>query len=96
MYVFLHISLIVSRQEALGKISFTTDMWSDPNKEPFMGVTAHWIETKVEQTAAGPQYVLNLRAALIGFMRVPGHHTGEHLAHAVISILDRVGITEKV
>jgi hypothetical protein len=83
-------------QEALGKISFTTDMWSDLNKEPFMGVTAHWIETKLERTAAGPQHSLKLQAALIGFIQVPGHHTGEHLAHAFLSILDRIGIMKKV
>ena len=71
-------------------------MWSDPNQEPFMAVTAHWIETKSEQTTVGLQYSLTLRAALIRFMRVPGHHTGEHLAHAFINILDRVGIAEKV
>ncbi|KAJ7572573.1 hypothetical protein C8J56DRAFT_741363, partial [Mycena floridula] len=28
---------------ALGKISFTMDMWTDPNLVPFMAVTAHWI-----------------------------------------------------
>jgi hypothetical protein len=72
------------------------DMWSDPNREPFMAVTAHWIETKAQPTVAGSQHSLNLRADLIGFMRVPGHHTGEHLAHALINILDRIGITEKV
>jgi hypothetical protein len=72
----------------MGKISFTMDMWSDPNREPFMVVTAHWIKTKVQTTMAGSQYSLNLRADLIGFMHVPGHHTGEHLAHALINILE--------
>ncbi|KAF8833124.1 hypothetical protein BDN67DRAFT_859737, partial [Paxillus ammoniavirescens] len=30
-------------QGSLGKISFTTDVWSDTNLVPFMAVTAHWI-----------------------------------------------------
>ena len=84
------------RQNALGRISVTTDMWSDPNLSPFMAVTAHWIETEIVQTARGPQYRLKLRAELIGFHRVPGSHTGEHLAQALLYILDRLGIASKV
>ncbi|KAJ7595849.1 hypothetical protein C8J56DRAFT_775322, partial [Mycena floridula] len=30
---------------SLGKISFTMDLWTDPNLVPFMAITAHWIET---------------------------------------------------
>ena len=61
-----------------------------------MAVTAHWIETKVKQTSQGPQYELKLRAELIGFHRVPGRHTREHLAYAFLYILDRLSITSKV
>ncbi|KAG2063795.1 hypothetical protein BDR04DRAFT_953576, partial [Suillus decipiens] len=28
---------------AQGKVSFTSDLWSDSNLCPFMAVTAHWI-----------------------------------------------------
>ena len=83
-------------QNALGRISVTTDMWSDPNLSAFMAVTSHWIETETIQTARGVQYHLKLRAELIGFHRVPGSHTGEHLAQALLYILDRLGITSKV
>ena len=51
------------------------DMWSDPNLSPFMAVTAHWIETTPVETPQGLQHTLKLRADLIGFQRVPGHHT---------------------
>lgn len=71
-------------------------MWSDTNVTPFMAVTAHWIEPQIENTVNGPRRVLKLRADLVGFQRVPGHHTGEHLAHAFLHITDRLGITEKV
>ena len=80
----------------MGKISLTMDMWSDPNLTPFMAVTAHWIEGKTEETVNGPKLVLNLRADLIGFQRVPGRHDGEHLAHAFLFVTDRLKITEKV
>jgi hypothetical protein len=80
----------------MGKISFTTDMWSDPNLTPFMAVTAHWIEVKVQQTTQGPQKILNLQADLIGFVRVPGKHDGEHMAQAFIYVAERIGILSKV
>ena len=92
-YIYLDILAI---QHSLGRISLTTDMWSDTNLSPFMAVTAHWIEGKTENTINGPRRVLKLRSDLIGFLRVPGHHTGEHLAHALLHITDRVGITDKV
>jgi hypothetical protein len=72
------------------------DMWSDPNLSPFMAVTAHWIESKTEDTPEGPKLKLTLRADLIGFQRVPGRHDGEHLAHAFLHVLDRLNIAKKV
>jgi hypothetical protein len=68
-------------------------MWSDTNLSPFMAITAHWI--KAEQ-GSNQQPRLALRADLIGFIPVPGRHTGEHLAHAFIHVLDRIHVTEKV
>ncbi|KAH7904018.1 hypothetical protein BJ138DRAFT_969441, partial [Hygrophoropsis aurantiaca] len=35
--------LSAEMQNSIGKISFTTDLWSDINLSPFMAVTAHWI-----------------------------------------------------
>ena len=78
------------------KISFTVDMWSDPNLSPFMAVTAHWIEGVEEETASGMKLNLRLRSDLIGFQNVPGRHTGEHMAHAFLHITDRLKITNKV
>ncbi|KAG2738986.1 hypothetical protein P692DRAFT_201688711, partial [Suillus brevipes Sb2] len=28
---------------ALGKVSFTSDLWSNSKLRPFMAITAHWI-----------------------------------------------------
>jgi hypothetical protein len=72
------------------------DMWSDPNLTPYMAVTAHWIEPTTENTPSGPQTKLNMRTDLVGFHRVPGRHTGHHLAHAFIKVLDRLNVTHKV
>ena len=72
------------------------DMWSDPNLSPFMAVTAHWIAGKPMTTAMSEFVSLELRCELIGFINVPDRHTGEHLAFAFISVLDRVHIARKV
>lgn len=61
-----------------------------------MAVTAHWIESKTEVTPNGIQHSLKLRADLIGFHHMPGHHSGEHLAHAFMFVLNRLDITSKV
>jgi hypothetical protein len=72
------------------------DLWSDRNKTPFMAVTCHWLQATLIDTPAGPQYTLTLQTDLIGFLRVPGHHDGEHLTTAFLYIIDRIGIASKV
>ncbi|KAF7328561.1 HAT family dimerization domain-containing protein [Mycena venus] len=81
---------------AIGKISTTMDLWTDRQKIPFMAVTAHWLEATLIDTPAGPQYILTLRTDLIGFLRVPGHHDGEHLATAFLHIIDRIDIASRL
>jgi hypothetical protein len=60
----------------------------------FLAVTAHWIEA-FDETSTGSKKI-RLRADLIGFHHIPGRHTGEHLAHCFLHILDRINITSKV
>ena len=31
-------------QETPGKLSFTVDVWTSANMEPFLGITVHWID----------------------------------------------------
>jgi hypothetical protein len=80
----------------MGKVSFTTDAWSDPNQTSFMAVTAHWIQAIEEETPTGLKKTLQLRADLIGFHKLPGRHVGEHLAHCFLFITDRIEVTSKV
>ena len=72
------------------------DMWTDPNLTPYMAITGHWIQHKKMSTPSGDQQLLELRADLVGFLRVPGHHTGQHLAHTFTHITDRLKITNLV
>ncbi len=74
----------------MGKVSFTTDVWSDPDRKPYMAVTAHWLELK------GGQRKLTLRADLIGFMHIPGSHTGERLGQVFDFIIGRMRLAKKV
>lgn len=60
-----------------------------------MAVTAHWIEVINEKSSTEPKK-LQLRADLIGFHKLPGRHTGEHLAHCFLFITDRISVTSKV
>jgi hypothetical protein len=59
----------------------------------FLAVTAHWIEA-FDVTSTGSKKI-RLRADLIGFHHIPERHTGEHLAHCFLHILDRINITSK-
>lgn len=61
-----------------------------------MAITAHWIKAAVSTQNPGQYTTLAMHADLIGFIHIPGRHTGEHLAHAFLYTLDRIHVTEKV
>ena len=63
---------------------------------PFMAVTAHWIEIRDQRTSRGTEKCMVFCSELVAFHRVPGRHTGEHLAAALLHVLDRVKMTPKV
>jgi hypothetical protein len=86
--LILHSECLI--QAAIGQISFTMDIWSDQNRQPYLAITAHWI-AKITGTNS-----LQLKVALIVFHRLRGNHDGETLAEAVLDLLDRAGVTVKV
>ena len=61
-----------------------------------MAVTAHWIKAETRKTPKGLRRKYTLQADLIGFHRIPGRHTGDHLAHTFLRIIDRLKIAHKV
>jgi hypothetical protein len=69
-------------------------MWSDPDLKPYMAVTAHWVESV--QSKGTQKKKLTLRADLIGFVHVPGSHTGDRLAQVFYFIINRMGLVKKV
>ena len=61
-----------------------------------MAVTAQWIESVEVKTHTGTEKKLQLRSDLVGFHKLHGRHTGEHLAHCFLFITDQLKITAKV
>jgi hypothetical protein len=61
-----------------------------------MAVTAHWIEAVEVETMSGVQKRLELRVDLVGFHKLPGRHTGKHLAFCFYFILERLKMAQKV
>jgi hypothetical protein len=85
-----HITLLLSdpMQDAPGRVSFTTDIWTDFALHPFMSITAHFIKDSKSK--------LTLEARLICFKYMPGSHDGASLGKAFVEILRKYGLTEKV
>jgi hypothetical protein len=61
-----------------------------------MAVTAHWMECQALQVSQTLQSRINLRADLLGFIHVPGSHTGDRLAEVLLFIIDRLQIANRV
>jgi hypothetical protein len=72
-------------QEAPGKISFTVDVWTSANMEPFLGVTAHWIDKE-----------WRLQDTLLDLVPLEGSHTGESLCAAFVGVCSDFGILTKL
>jgi len=80
----------------MGKISFTTDIWTDFNMKSYMAVTAHWLQCVSLWRSERPQPKIILCSNLIGFVHVPGSHTGERLSEVFLYIVDRLKISKRV
>ena len=80
----------------MGKISFTMDVWTDINMKGYMAVTAHWLQQVSLQQSGRLQPKITLRSDLIGFVHIPGSHTGERLSEVFLYIIDRLRLSKKV
>jgi hypothetical protein len=87
-YFVCWVKLYLFLQNSAGRISLTTDIWSNKQMRSYLAVTAHWLS--INNTK------LTLRAALIGFHHMKGKHSGPSIARAIFSVVERAGITDKV
>ncbi|KAG1874417.1 hypothetical protein F4604DRAFT_1582119, partial [Suillus subluteus] len=70
-------------------ISHTTDLWSDPNLDSFMVLTAHFMMCDVKG-------ILILKTHLVAFWFIEGAHTGAHLGQEFLKITDDLETSNKV
>ncbi|KAF5347876.1 hypothetical protein D9757_013414 [Collybiopsis confluens] len=83
-------------QSAEGTVSITDDIWTDLEKRAFLAITGHWISAKIIKTSTGEKKELTMHSALIGFVRLPGSHTGHHISEAFVSVMNRLGLLNKI
>ena len=76
-------------QAALGRISFTSDCWSDPNLASYMAVTVHF-------SARDLNGRLEIRNRLLAFRIIEGRHDGKNLGQILFEIIKEAGILGQV
>jgi hypothetical protein len=78
-----HIKDMLSELDS--KISCTTDIWTSPSMDPFMVVTAHFVDKSFQ-----------LRSIVLDFAAMPGSHNGKRIADVFKSIINYYDIKDKV
>jgi hypothetical protein len=72
-------------QETPGKLSFSIDVWTSVNMEPFLGITVHWIDKE-----------WRLQDMLLDLVPLEGPHTGKMLCAAFVGVCSDFGILTKL
>jgi hypothetical protein len=78
-------------QHLLGQISITLDAWTSKAYDPYLGVTAHYIDSPPQRPNEW-----TLKSDILGFTEIKGNHGGANQAATVLRVLDRYGIRDKV
>ena len=69
----------------------TLDGWSSLARDPYLGVTIHWVHSTLESLTKW-----SLRTMLLAFWEVKGNHSGDNLAKLVMEIINEAGLSSKV
>jgi hypothetical protein len=76
-------------KESIGRVSLTSDLWSNSSMRSFMAITLHWIcRTKEGE--------LKLMTALGGFRFVKNRHDGKNLAQHLVNVLTELDILDRI
>ncbi|KAF7354446.1 putative AC transposase [Mycena venus] len=89
-WVKYYAELKVTLNVAIGKISFTADIWSSKGLHPYLAITAHWLGPR------GDDLQVLLCQTLLAFRRICGAHSGQRIARIVFNILEDAGIVWNV
>ncbi|THG95518.1 hypothetical protein EW026_g6148 [Hermanssonia centrifuga] len=74
-----------------GQISVTFDAWTSKAYDPYLSVTAHYIDSP-----PGKPDEWELKAKVIGFTEIEGNHSGANTAAVVLHVVDRYGLRGKL
>ncbi|KAG9096989.1 hypothetical protein FS749_007324 [Ceratobasidium sp. UAMH 11750] len=77
--------IVKAMQKSLGRISLTTDLWSDQLIRSFMAVTVHYIDCLGDPAEH-----------LVAFRKIDGQHTGANVGHVLFSVLDEISMIGKI
>jgi hypothetical protein len=73
------------------KISFTFDAWTSAPGDPYLSLTAHFIDAPVDRPNTW-----ELKTDQLIFQEIQGRHTGTNMGDILSRALDRYGLRGKV
>ncbi|KAJ2975727.1 hypothetical protein NUW54_g11681 [Trametes sanguinea] len=73
---------------ALGRVSFTCDLWSCNSLRGFLAITVHYC-------SEGEEKQLKLETRLGAFCYIPGRHTGANLAQHFMQVLEELNVLDR-
>lgn len=69
------------------KISMTFDSWTSLIGDPFLSVTAHYIDAPADK----PQE-WELKSNQLAFRYIEGNHSGANIGHILMEVIDEYGV----
>jgi hypothetical protein len=87
-YLEDHRNLVDEIKSSLGRVSFTSDIWSDPNLTSFMALTSHFCK----RSELGGLEIAN---RLLAFRLVEGSHDGNNIGQIMYDIFKEAGAHQK-
>ena len=73
------------------KISFTFDTWTSALGDPYLSLTAHFIDAPADSPTAW-----ELKSNQLIFQEIEGRHTGKNMSDILSHALDKYGLHGKV
>jgi hypothetical protein len=72
-------------------MSITFDAWTSKVYDPYLAITAHYIDSPADQRDEW-----KLKSKVLAFQELPGQHNSENLATTLAEVLNRYDIQDKV
>ena len=78
-------------KKVTSKISFTFDAWTSASGDPYISLTAHYIDAPAECPSAW-----ELKSEQLIFQEIQGRHTGKNMGEILSHTMDRYELRGKV